>query len=255
MFGDILNSAQKVGGDLKNQWDAWSAQPANKAMLVQMGLQLLQPIQPGQSPIGNIGQAVGAGFQAKNRVEKQALLEDDVNYKRSQQQLDREAETEERANKNKFQSRQLDISQQNADSLKASRGPGGASWNSLFSAGNRDQDRFENFIIKQADMAAKADTDNALFNPDYVPRAPAEYMNDPNWLAQQKAAYASLPQLNLQAPAPGPVSTPVQGTPQPQPGAQPIPKPTGATPKYKAGDIVNGYKAVIVNGKPTWQKI
>ena len=51
--------------------------PINRASLVQTGLQLLQPIAPGQSPIGQIAQGIGAGLNLRsaytaNEAEKKA---------------------------------------------------------------------------------------------------------------------------------------------------------------------------------------
>lgn len=49
-------------------WRDWSSQPQNRALLIQAGIALLQPIGVGQSVGGHIGQAIGGGFEARDRV-------------------------------------------------------------------------------------------------------------------------------------------------------------------------------------------
>ena len=48
-------------------WGRFTAEPSNLAMLAQIGVNLLQPVPPGQTVTGHIGQAVGAGLAAKDR--------------------------------------------------------------------------------------------------------------------------------------------------------------------------------------------
>ena len=61
------------------QWDSWMDRPGNRAALLQMGLQLMQPVAIGQTPMGHIGQAVGAGAEASTRQaaidQKEALAD------------------------------------------------------------------------------------------------------------------------------------------------------------------------------------
>lgn len=59
--------------------DAWSqflAQPGNRAAVMQMGLQLMQPISPGQTPLGAAGVAIGAGAEAAQHSDEIAQAEE-----------------------------------------------------------------------------------------------------------------------------------------------------------------------------------
>jgi len=73
-------------GTLGKLWDAWTSRPENNAAMINFGLQLMQPIAPGQSRLGHWAQAVGAGAEATTRnvaaeeerqkeAEKEALAE------------------------------------------------------------------------------------------------------------------------------------------------------------------------------------
>jgi hypothetical protein len=81
-----------------NQWDSWLDRPGNRTALLQMGLQLMQPVGIGQTAGGAIAQSVGAGGEAIDRQEA-ADLKDTI----AQNKLDT-------ANS------RLQIAQQNADS-------------------------------------------------------------------------------------------------------------------------------------------
>lgn len=50
-------------------WGDWMERPGNRQALLQMGLQLMQPVGIGQTPFGHIGQAIGAGGEAASRVD------------------------------------------------------------------------------------------------------------------------------------------------------------------------------------------
>lgn len=55
--------------ELKQKWKNWFEQPDNRAGLVQFGIQMLQPIAPGQTLAGQFGQAVGAAGEVVGRRE------------------------------------------------------------------------------------------------------------------------------------------------------------------------------------------
>lgn len=57
------------------QWDDWMNRPGNRQALLQMGLQLMQPMALGQSVAGHIGQGIGAGGEAVDRNEAADLKE------------------------------------------------------------------------------------------------------------------------------------------------------------------------------------
>lgn len=78
-------------------WDDWLQKPGNRTALLQMGLQLMQPVAIGQTMAGHIGQAIGAGGEAITRQE----VMDDKN--------------EAADNKLALANARLGIAQQNAD--------------------------------------------------------------------------------------------------------------------------------------------
>jgi len=56
-----------------SQWDDYLARPGNRQALLQIGLQMMQPVAIGQSTMGHIGQAIGAGGEAVGRLENSDL--------------------------------------------------------------------------------------------------------------------------------------------------------------------------------------
>lgn len=54
--------------DLTSQWSNWMSQPANRAAIMQLGVSLLQPVGIGQTPAGQVGQALGDAGEAVGRV-------------------------------------------------------------------------------------------------------------------------------------------------------------------------------------------
>jgi hypothetical protein len=54
-------------GVLRKAWDTWTSRPENNAAMINFGLQLMQPIGPGQSRLGHWGEAIGAGAEASSR--------------------------------------------------------------------------------------------------------------------------------------------------------------------------------------------
>lgn len=55
------------------QWDDWLNRPGNRSALLQMGLQLMQPVGIGQTAGGAIAQGIGAGGEAVARGEAEDL--------------------------------------------------------------------------------------------------------------------------------------------------------------------------------------
>ena len=53
---------------LGKQWNTFLGQPGNAAAMIQFGIKAMQPISPGQSVMGHIGNAIGAAGEAKQRV-------------------------------------------------------------------------------------------------------------------------------------------------------------------------------------------
>lgn len=54
-------------GALKKMWDNWTSRPENNAAMLNFGLQLLQPVAPGQTQLGHFASAIGAGAEASGR--------------------------------------------------------------------------------------------------------------------------------------------------------------------------------------------
>lgn len=88
-----IEPAQAAG-----QWDDFLQRPGNRQALLQMGLQLMQPMAQGQTVAGQIGQAIGAGGEAVDRNEASDLAEKKV------------------SNNLELANERLRIAQQNADS-------------------------------------------------------------------------------------------------------------------------------------------
>ncbi len=69
-------SAQRVDpAQASGQWDDWLNRPGNRTALLQMGLQLMQPVGIGQSVGGALAQGIGAGGEAVGRAEEADLKE------------------------------------------------------------------------------------------------------------------------------------------------------------------------------------
>jgi hypothetical protein len=70
LTGGTVDPAQAAG-----QWDDFLNRPGNRQALLQIGLNMMQPLAMGQTVGGHIGQAVGAGGEAVDRAEAQDLKE------------------------------------------------------------------------------------------------------------------------------------------------------------------------------------
>lgn len=74
--GDAFMSAVPEAGapstpasaGMSRRWSDWIADPANSAMLLQTGINMLQPMGIGQTTLGGIAAAVGGGMEARDRV-------------------------------------------------------------------------------------------------------------------------------------------------------------------------------------------
>lgn len=60
---------------LAQRWENYLGDPANRAMMMQMGAALMQPVGLGQTPVGHVGQAIGQGGEAQDRVRKAEIEE------------------------------------------------------------------------------------------------------------------------------------------------------------------------------------
>jgi len=74
-FGSALTGQTVEPAQAQSQWDSWLERPGNRTAMLQMGLQLMQPVAIGQTPLGHIGEAIGAGGEAVARNESSDLKE------------------------------------------------------------------------------------------------------------------------------------------------------------------------------------
>ena len=58
----------KAAPSLGDQWKTFLSQPGNAAAAIQFGIKAMQPVSPGQSIMGHIGNALGSAGEAKQRV-------------------------------------------------------------------------------------------------------------------------------------------------------------------------------------------
>src|SRR3990167_6195607 len=89
-IGDILNIGPQGSGapggpqtpmasaappqrNISKEWTEFLSQPGARQALIQMGISLLQAVGLGQSTLGNIGGAIGAGGEAATRARKARL--------------------------------------------------------------------------------------------------------------------------------------------------------------------------------------
>ena len=68
--GPVLTppATPEAKADLKTRWQEVLAQPETTAALAQFGIEALQPRAPGQTTLGHLGRAFGAGGEAAGRV-------------------------------------------------------------------------------------------------------------------------------------------------------------------------------------------
>jgi hypothetical protein len=146
---------QQGGPDLFSRWGQALEDPSTRASLLQIGLQLMQPMGFGQSPMGHLAQAIGAGGEAASRIE----AEDTKNLLAgSKIAKDREEISQGR--------QRIAIGERNATTRekRAAQGTGGLSLNSLFRA---DQQRARN--LEQDAKWAADKVINELKDAQYLP--------------------------------------------------------------------------------------
>jgi hypothetical protein len=99
------------------EWSQALQDPRVKASMLSMGLQLLQPVQPGQTVAGHIGRAIGAGGETVGNIEE-------LNRKESEQarkERDTNSTIDWRADRTENERTRLEVAQQNANSLQMAR--------------------------------------------------------------------------------------------------------------------------------------
>lgn len=86
-FASNPNPTPEQQADIASQWTAKLSDPNVRAMIMQTGLALMQPVGLGQTAAGHVGQAVGQGFEASDRVVGGQLAE------REQQRKERDTDS------------------------------------------------------------------------------------------------------------------------------------------------------------------
>lgn len=66
--GSALTGQQVAPAQAAAQWDDYLQRPGNRQALLQIGLQMMQPVGIGQTPGGHIAQSIGAGGEAVDRA-------------------------------------------------------------------------------------------------------------------------------------------------------------------------------------------
>lgn len=91
-------------GELTNQWMNFLNDPRGRAALLSFGTQLMQPTNFGQTPMGNLGAAIGAGSEGAMNQEKldmaqqEAASKQDLRGAQAESAISRAAAAEARAN-------------------------------------------------------------------------------------------------------------------------------------------------------------
>ena len=79
---------------LFDKWRSWLGSPENRNAMLQTGLALMQPLQPGQSQFSHIASSIGEGLGAAGRTEarmrEEQIAQDKLNRELEQQALDAE---------------------------------------------------------------------------------------------------------------------------------------------------------------------
>lgn len=143
-------------------WKAWVSRPENRAALVQAGIQMLQPLGIGETPLSRAGTSIGAGMQARDRV----IAGQD---ERAQQATaDRLAQQEADAR----------TTAANASMIAANKSTtaGGLTPYQLLMQDNRNRSGFLKFAQKRAADSALDATPIDLTNQADVDRLAQEYM-------------------------------------------------------------------------------
>lgn len=152
-FGSALTGQRADVAGLTQQWDDFIQRPGNRQALLQIGLNMMQPVGFGQTTGGHIAQAIGAGGEAVDRNSNMDLKERIADAKLAD------------ANE------KLDIAQQNADAntsrartaaSRASQKGVGLSEAFRARAARQDAQNFDRTLERDAKAIAKQVADAEL---------------------------------------------------------------------------------------------
>lgn len=153
-MSDVYGAPPPPAQDLQGQWNQWLT-PANRAALLQFGLQMMQPIASGQNFLGHLGQSIGEGAAAAGRTETADLAQ-------------------RKANREDFESdskAQLRGAQATAAEARAATAETRAAAGLERLQGAQDRARLSGLVRAQGIYSTemgrirKVNQDNALFNP------------------------------------------------------------------------------------------
>ena len=78
-----IQGAQEAVSGLADKWRNWIGDERNRTAMIQFGINLMQPIGYGQTPLGHLGQAIGAAGEAVSRRKKEDIAEEEAGSKQT----------------------------------------------------------------------------------------------------------------------------------------------------------------------------
>lgn len=164
---------------LTQEWQNWLAQPANKAGLLQFGLNMMSPMSTNQSGAGHVASAIGGAAEAAGRSEETTRAADleEAKIDNLERRTDIMAARERRV---------------------AGREEKGVTPTALFNAGERGLRDERAFIVRLARDAARKESEAAKAAANEIPprtipaRGPMDFIADPAFLDKARKTWSSL---------------------------------------------------------------
>lgn len=142
---DAGNASAPNKAGLAGEWSAFLDNPDARAALLSTGLQLMQPVALGQSPIGHLAQALGSGAHSVAIADARYNAQDAAEAKATQETAKLGIAQE----RNTIANRRADIAQQNANT-RAKGGTGGLTLNQMLGAQTRQAAAADKAIADEA---------------------------------------------------------------------------------------------------------
>ena len=212
-------------GTLSKAWNTWTSRPENNAAMINFGLQLMQPIGPGQTRLGHFGEAVGAGAEASQRS---------IESQRKQEQEDEAAALKEREEARKEE--ETGYYGQSVRSAAAARAGGGAALRlNMIKANLKAGNDFDKWANSPEDVMAndprmvniRAAHPEIKSKADYI-KSPYYVQDKQKYVREHAAEYYENPEL---------VGGEGGGAAIP-PGARPVTGPNGQTGYWYNGRLI-----------------
>jgi hypothetical protein len=178
---------------------SWLADPNNRAMLMQAGIAMMQPMQWGQSPVAHMASSLGQGFEARDRGQAAELA-----AQKTQAEADRAAASAARAEEGiGIQREKLELSKAREGRLAG--GKKGIS--ALFkSPAHREQE-----VLKRLAALAKQEAETSILSGEM--KSQAELLSNPDWVAKNRPIADSMV-VSDQSSAPAASPAPAAGAQQ-----------------------------------------